>query len=125
MSIPALGALLVGAAFVVSGVAKLARPDLWRAQAADLGAPRFAITTLPSLELAVGALLVAQWQRSLMASVAAALLAAFTALLSVRIAQGRRPPCACFGSLSARPIGWQHLVRNGLLLGAAAVAALC
>ena len=27
-------------------------------------------------------------------------------------AQGRRPPCACFGALTTKPIGWGNVVRN-------------
>jgi hypothetical protein len=54
---------------------------------------------------------------------ALALLAMFTTLITVRLAQGKRPPCACFGSLSARPLGWRHVLRNGVLM-ALAVAVL-
>lgn len=122
MSLGAAAALVLGAVFVLSGVTKLARPALWEAQAHDLGAPRAAVTVLPGLELALGALLVVQWQRAALAAVAGVLLVAFTALLAVRIAQGRRPPCACFGSLSARPIGWRHLARNAVLLAVAVMA---
>ena len=46
-----------------------------------------------------------QWPRAVAALVAAVVLCAFTALIVVRLAQGRRPVCACFGALSARPIG--------------------
>jgi hypothetical protein len=51
------------------------------------------------------------------------LLAVFTAgvVLAVRRDTGAR--CACFGA-AERPLGARHLVRNGLLLAAAGVAAL-
>jgi len=72
----------------------------------------------------LGALLLVQLQRSVVAWCAIALFAAFTVLLAVRLAQGKRPPCACFGSLSARPIGPGHLVRNALFIAVAVAAAL-
>jgi hypothetical protein len=56
--------------------------------------------------------------------VAALLLLAFTVVLVVRLVQGRRPPCACFGALSAKPIGWGNVVRNGVLIVVAAVVAI-
>jgi hypothetical protein len=58
------------------------------------------------------------------AAVAAGLLVAFTALLAVRLLQGRRPPCACFGTLSSKPIGWANVARNAVFLALAAVVAL-
>ncbi len=67
---------------------------------------------VPVIELVIGALLVAQLGRRLVALCAALLLVAFTALLVVRLRQGRRPPCACFGALSTKPIGWGNVVRN-------------
>ena len=66
----------------------------------------------------------ARWQRHAVAWCAVAVLAAFTALLGLRLAQGRRPPCACFGSLSTKPIGAGHLVRNALFLVSALAAAI-
>jgi hypothetical protein len=63
--------------------------------------------------------LVGQVARRAVAIAAAALLVAFTALLIVRLSQGRRPPCACFGSLSSKPIGWIDVARNTLLLAIA------
>jgi hypothetical protein len=55
--------------------------------------------------------------------IAAALIGGFTVLIGVRLAQGRRPPCACFGRMSTRPIGPGTLVRNIVLLALAVVAA--
>jgi hypothetical protein len=52
------------------------------------------------------------------------LLVAFTALLMVRLLQGRRPPCACFGALSSKPIGWGNVARNAVFLALAAVVLL-
>jgi hypothetical protein len=40
----------------------------------------------------------------------------------VQLAQGRRPPCACFGGRTARPIGPLTVVRNAAFLAVAVVA---
>jgi len=115
-------AALLGAVFVVSGVAKLARPAQWRAQAAELGAPRPVIEALPFIELLLGALLIVQWHRRWVALGALVLLGGFTVLLVARLLQGRRPPCACFGSWSMKPIGWGHVARNAGFMAIAVIA---
>ncbi|KAF4408031.1 MauE/DoxX family redox-associated membrane protein [Streptomyces lycii] len=51
--------------------------------------------------------------------VALGLLAAFTAAIGAAVAKDRRVACQCFGASSA-PVGAAHLVRNGVLLAAAA-----
>jgi hypothetical protein len=45
-------------------------------------------------------------------------------LLAVRLKEGRRPPCACFGPWSARPIGPGSIARNVALIALALLAAL-
>jgi len=52
------------------------------------------------------------------------LLLLFTALISKRLSEGRRPPCACFGAWSAKPIGPEHLARNAALLVLAVLSLL-
>jgi uncharacterized membrane protein YphA (DoxX/SURF4 family) len=118
-----VASIVLGAVFVVSGVTKVAAPAQWRDQSAELGVPGAIATVVPFVELAVGALLVAQLARSFAAIVAGLLLVAFTILLVVRLAQGRRPPCACFGALSTKPIGWSNVIRNVVFLALAAVVA--
>ena len=116
--------VMLGAVFLTSGVMKVASPGQWRTQSADLGVPSAVATVVPFAELVVGALLVAQIARRPVASVAAGLLVAFSALLVVRLMQGRRPPCACFGAWSSKPIGWGNVARNAVFLGLAAVVVL-
>ena len=116
--------VVLGAVFVVAGVLKLSTPGQWRTQSADLGVPGVVAAALPIVELVVGAILIAQLARRAAAVVAAILLLAFTVLLVVRLVQGRRPPCACFGALSAKPIGWGNVVRNAVLIVVAAVVAI-
>jgi uncharacterized membrane protein YphA (DoxX/SURF4 family) len=118
-----VASIVLGAVFVVSGVTKIAAPGQWRAQSADLGVPGAVATVVPFLELTVGALLVAQLARSFAAVAAGVLLVAFTILLVVRLSQGRRPPCACFGALTTKPIGWGNVVRNMIFLALAGIVA--
>lgn len=125
MSWPAVvAAVVLGAAFVVAGASKIAMGEQWPAQARDLGAPGPVIPLVPWVELVIGALLVVQFARTVTALVALAVLVVFTGLLVLRLAQGRRPPCACFGAWSATPIGPRHVARNVVLMALAVVAAV-
>lgn len=124
MSVAAAAAVVVGLVFVVAAGSKLAGRERWVAQATDMGAPPIVIPALPWVELAIGAALITGLARRAAAIAAIALLVAFTALIVVRLRQGRRPVCACFGAWSAKPIGAGHLVRNGVLVVVAGLAAL-
>ncbi len=124
MSLAVVASIIVGAAFLLAGGAKIAAGRSWPAQAAALGAPRIVVPLLPWAEIGVGALLCAQVARPVTASLAAVMLVAFSALLAMRLGQGKRPPCACFGSWSAAPLSWKHLARNAVLLAIAVVAAV-
>lgn len=114
----------VAAVLLVAGVTKVAEPGEWRSQSSGLGVRWWLARLVPFVELVLGALLLVQVQRHVVAWCAVVLFAAFTALLVVRLAQGRRPPCACFGSLSAQPIGPMHVVRNGVFIVLAVLAAV-
>ena len=119
-----VAAIVVGAALVVAGASKLAARETWPTQARGLGAPKWSIPLVPWFELAVGAALVAQVARQLMAVVAILLLAVFTVLIVSKLRRGEHPPCACFGAWSATPIGPRHVLRNLVLIAVAAVAAI-
>jgi uncharacterized membrane protein YphA (DoxX/SURF4 family) len=118
-----VASIVVGLAFLVAGGSKLAAGRSWPAQASALGAPAIVVPALPWVELAIGAALVLQLGRPVAALAAIVSLLAFSGLIVLRLSQGRRPACACFGAWSAKPIGTSHLIRNGALL-VAAVAAL-
>ncbi len=122
MTIAIIASIIVGVAFLVAGGAKIAAGPAWPTQARALGAPAVLIPFVPWLEIVIGALLCAQVGRPIVAAIAAAMLLAFSGLLVLRLAQGRRPPCACFGSWSAKPLSWRHVARNAVLLAAAIVA---
>ncbi len=121
--VAAVAAVGLGVVFLVAGISKRSDPT-WLAEAAELGTPRWVAWILPFVELVLGAVLITGVDRPVAAWTAAAVLAAFTVLLVVRLAQGRHPPCACFGARSAMPIGPWSVVRNLLLLALAVIAAL-
>lgn len=89
-----------------------------------MGAPRPIVPVLPWIELVCGALLIAQWQRQVISLIVGSMLVVFTVAIIVQLARGRRPSCACFGSWSARPLGWRHVARNAALLVLAVVVAV-
>lgn len=119
-----VAAVIVAVVLLVAGVSKLARPAQWRSQADGLGVLPVLAAVVPFVELAIGALLLVQLQRHVVAWFAVALFVAFTALLGLRLAQGKRPPCACFGSLSSKPIGPGHLARNAAFIVIALLATM-
>jgi hypothetical protein len=118
-----VAAVLLGAAFVLAGASKLAAGSAWPAQASELGAPTWSVGPLPWVELGLGAVLISNLVRRQAAIVALVLLLVFSSLVIARLREGRHPPCACFGAWSARPLGPGHLVRNGVLVVLAIVAA--
>ena len=75
------------------------------------------------MEIVVGAVLAAQLFEPWPALAAIVLLIGFTIVIVRRLLDGSRPPCACFGSRSTRPLGAYHVARNGGLLVLAMVAA--
>jgi uncharacterized membrane protein YphA (DoxX/SURF4 family) len=119
-----VAAVIVGLAFLLAGASKVAAGPRWPATAIEMGAPRITIPLVPWVELAVGAGLLVQVAMPIPAVAAIALLVAFTALIVVRLREGRRPSCACFGAWSAEPIGRVHLIRNAVLIALAVVAAM-
>jgi len=121
-SLSLIASIIVGVAFLVAGGAKIAAGPSWPAQARALGAPAAVIPFVPWTEIIVGALLCAQLVKPLPALIATMLLLAFSALLALRLSSGQHPPCACFGSWSAKPLSWRHLARNAALLVVAVVA---
>ena len=119
-----VAAVVVGVAFVAAGVFKLADGPAWPRQAADMGVGRSIALVVPWVEIVIGAVLAAQLLEPWAAIAAALMLVAFTVVIGLRLLDGSRPPCACFGSRSKRPLGAYHLLRNVGLLVLAVVAAV-
>ena len=117
-----VASIVVGVAFVVAGGSQIAAGESWPVQARGLGAPTWTIPLVPWVEIGVGALLIAQAVPPWPAVAALAMLVGFTALIVNSLAHGRRPPCACFGAWSAKPIGPAHLARNAALIVLALLA---
>lgn len=111
-----VASVLLGFVFLVSGGSKIAAGPAWPEQAAGLGAPSIVVPVLPWVEIVLGAILVMQVAPVAAAATALVVLAAFTALIIRRLAQGRHPPCACFGAWSAKPLGAGHVVRNAVFM---------
>jgi uncharacterized membrane protein YphA (DoxX/SURF4 family) len=116
--------ILLGLAFVWAGIAKLLDGPAWPKQAADMGVSRPIALFVPYVEIVIGVLTASRLFSPWPAVAALALLVAFTAVILLRLADGSRPPCACFGSRSKRPLGAIHVVRNIALIGVALVAIL-
>ncbi len=119
-----VASIIVGVAFAVAGGSNIAAGESWPAQARGLGAPTWAIPFVPWVEIVVGALLIVQAVPPWPAVAALVMLVGFTALIVNSLAHGRRPPCACFGAWSAKPIGPAHLARNAILIALTVVAML-
>ena len=119
-----VASILLGLVFLVSGGSKLAAGPGWPEQARGLGAPSFVVPVVPWFELVLGAVLVVQLAPTLAAVVALLVLVGFTVLILRRLAEGRHPPCACFGAWSTKPLGLGHVVRNFGFIGLAVVAVL-
>ena len=117
-----IASIILGLVFVVAGGSKIAAGPDWPIQAAGLGAPRLVIPFVPWVEIVVGAALVVQVARRPAAFVALVILVVFTTLLAIRLREGKRPPCACFGAWSAKPLGPGHLARNAALIAVAGLA---
>jgi uncharacterized membrane protein YphA (DoxX/SURF4 family) len=118
-----LAGAALGVVLVVAGVSKRA-DRAWPLKASAFGVPRWAARVLPFVEIALGAVLITGLDRAFAAWLAAFLLIGFTVMLVFRFAQGRRPPCACFGTRSTKPIGPWSVLRNLLLIALAVIAAL-
>ena len=118
--------LVVAGAFLVAAVQKLRAWSGLTTELAGFGVPATlvapAAVALPVAELATAAALVVFPGSALPAFVAIGLLALFTGAVVANLAQGRRPPCPCFGTASAAPLSARTVLRNGWLLALAVLA---
>src|SRR3954451_22329050 len=106
--------LVLAAAFVVAGLAKLLDAKGSGQALVGFGVPeRLAQplgTVLPLAELAIAIALIplaTAWWGALGALV---LLGLFVAGIGFNLARGRRPDCHCFGQLYSKPVGAETLV---------------
>ena len=123
MNIATLAAGVVGAVFVYAGVAKILAGRKWPASARNLGIPPIVASSvmLGKVVIGLGVVLGDAWRTEFLGA-AALLLTAFTGLLGMHLWRDNRPPCACFGGASQRPIGARDIARNIFLLALVFVA---
>jgi peroxiredoxin/uncharacterized membrane protein YphA (DoxX/SURF4 family) len=117
--------LFLAAVFLLAGLTKFAGYRGFRAAVADFGVPKSltvpATVAVPIVEVLVAVgLVMPGWART-SAAAALALLLAFSAAITINLARGRQPECRCFGQLQSGPINSRTLVRNGVLVGLAAI----
>lgn len=119
--------LFVGVAFVWAGVLKIGDPAAfqeglvnYRMLPAALIAP--IAVTLPPIEVVAGLCLILGFLSRGSALVATGLLAVFTVAIVQAIARGINIECGCFGTggPEAAGMGWPEIVRDLVMLGAAA-----
>lgn len=120
--IGAIARIVLGVALLLAGGAKIAQGRGWTRQAASLGTPGTLAAMLPWAELAVGAAVVSGVASPWPAIAGTALVAGFTVWIVAQLAAGRRPPCACFGAVSAAPLSWWNVARNAALIALGVVA---
>lgn len=119
-----LAGIALGITFVISAVLKIADRSSWIRAAADLGVSRPIARVVPWGELALGVVLVLRVWTPWVDLIAVFVLLVFTGLIVVRLLDGSRVPCACFGGRSNRPLGAYHVVRNVGLIALAGIAAI-
>jgi thiol-disulfide isomerase/thioredoxin/uncharacterized membrane protein YphA (DoxX/SURF4 family) len=114
----------LGVVLAVAGLGKLRDLSGSRQAVTNFGIPErysYALgTALPIAELILAALLLpsstARW-----AGLAAGLLFfVFIVAIGYNLSQGKQPDCHCFGQIHSEPAGWSTIVRNAVLLLAAA-----
>lgn len=111
------------ATFALAAISKLGDWRAFREGLADFGVPQWLRKPvgylLPAAEAAVALLLVPVASAWFAGLAAAFLLTAFTLMIGLNLARGRRPTCNCFGQASARPIAVSTFVRNAVLTACA------
>lgn len=117
-----VASIVLGLVMCAAGASKIRMGRAWIDQGRLLGAPAFVLPAVPWVEIVIGALLIAQITTAAVAIAALVLLQLFTLLIVINLGQGRRPVCACFGSWSAKPLGWGHVVRNAAFMVLAVLA---
>ena len=119
-----IASIIVGVTLLVAGVMKVALRGQWPVEAEAMGAPRWVIPAVPWFEMALGASMAAMVRRDVTGWIAASLFGLFTALIVNNLVHGRRPVCACFGSLRPKPLGTVHIIRNVSLIALSILATL-
>lgn len=116
-----LARLVVGAVFLMAGLAKLGATDkleesVSRYQLGLSGRPaRLIAATLPPAELGLGIVLVLGLAPLASALVAAITLTGFVLVQVVAVARRLPVQCSCFGILYVEPVGARTIIRDAIL----------
>jgi hypothetical protein len=121
-------ASLIGWVFLASALSKLRHFGEFRRSLPALapvrpGLVRPLAAAVAAAEAAVPVLLLIRPVMSYGFALGGGLLGAFTAAIAAAMKHGRRAPCRCFGA-SSTPLRAGHLIRNAILLTAAAAGGL-
>jgi uncharacterized membrane protein YphA (DoxX/SURF4 family) len=108
--------VLLGGALLAAGGSKIQSWRRWVDQAHGLEFPRLVAVALPWFEVGLGAVIISGFAAPWPTVMALVVLGGYTAWIVGLLARGRHPPCACFGALSAAPLSWWHVARNGALI---------
>lgn len=123
VSLIALAArVILSAVLLAAGGAKLRDGFAWIRQAGDMGVWPPVARVVPWIEVAVGLAMLPPWLLPWPLWCAGVLLVTFTIVIIMRVADGSRPPCACFGARSQRNLGPRDIARNLGLLALVGVA---
>ncbi len=112
-----LARLVLGAVWLVAGVAKLRRKEARARSVTNFGLrPLWLSATvgaaLPWIEIGLGLLLILGKWRVEAAYVSAVLLAVFGIAIAISLVRGNVFDCNCFGQMTKAPISWASVARN-------------
>lgn len=114
-----LAQTIAAAIFAFSSLYKARNRDVAVTAAVNLGAPQALAPGIVNAVIGLEAILAVSLLTSLAqygATVGMVLVTGLSAVVATNLARGNRPPCACFGAASQRPISSTTLLRNGLIL---------
>jgi peroxiredoxin/uncharacterized membrane protein YphA (DoxX/SURF4 family) len=121
------GRLVLAGVFVTAAVLKVKDGRGFQRAVRDLGIPAAlsgaVARGVPLVELVIGVALVPAASAQVAAICAVLLLLAFSAVILMNLARGRRPDCRCFGQLHPSPVGARSLLRNAALSAIAILVA--
>ena len=125
---PLLMRVVLAGVFGLAGVTKLTDRRKTAESFTEFGIPKrmsgLAVSILAALELTCAVAVLPSATALFGAIGVAGLLVIFIAGIVVTLARGKKPACHCFGQITSEPIGPRILVRNTLLLAAAAFVAM-
>ncbi len=112
--------LVLGGLFLYAGLAKIFKPYNFAAavQAYQLLPPALVAVTavfIPWMEAVAAGALIIGWKPRSAVLVLSALMIVFLAAIVITMARGLDIDCGC-GLLVDRPVGWQALLEDGILL---------